>query len=254
MREKLSLPIGIRGPFGSAKAPPAARSDNALRKERGGRRTRIRAEPPARALRDGREKSTHGRCAEKGSRAPPPCRIFCFSLPCPASPPFIAPRRHRKGRAPTFPRDGRLFSPLAACLSSSHADPAKEARADLPTGRAVVPFPCGAPFIAHADPAKEARADLPAGRAVAHASRDVPSSPHADPAKEARADLPAERAVVHAPRDVPFIAPCRSRQRGSRRPSRRSRGRSRLSRRARAHKKNGAEAPFFCCLFTPWNR
>ena len=70
MREKLSLPIGIRGPFGSAKAPPAARSDNALRKERGGRRTRIRAEPPARALRGGRDGPTRGHCAAGGTDQP----------------------------------------------------------------------------------------------------------------------------------------------------------------------------------------
>ena len=153
LREKLSLPIGIRGPFGSAKAPPAARSDNALRKERGGRRTRIRAEPPARALcggRDGptrgrcaaggenqptgvarragkinpralcggREKSTRGRCAEKGSGAPPPCRNSLLALPCPASrlhrPMPIPPKR----LAPTFPRGGRSFTPRASRLGA----------------------------------------------------------------------------------------------------------------------------------------
>ena len=215
MREKLSLPIGIREPSGSAKAPPAARSDNALWKERGGRRTRNRAGPPAggvarragkinpRALCGGRGKSTHGHCAEKGSRAPRRAVFFVFHS--------LALRR-------------RLSSPCVAAFHRPAPTP-KGACADLPTGRAVAPVPCVAP-----------------------------SSPHADPAKEARADLPAGRAVVHASRGVPFIVPCRSRQRGSRRPSRGAGGCSRLSRRARAHKKNGAEAPFFCCLFTPWNR
>ena len=189
MREKLSLPIGIRGLSGSAKAPPAARSDNALRKMRraahteqgrttrrgrcaaggkdqpagivrragkinpqalrGGRRTRIRAEPPARALRGGREKSTRGHCAAGGKNQP-------------------AGVVRKKGAERPRRAEILFLRSLALCRA--------------------------------------------------------------------------------------FIAPCRSRQRGSRRPSRRSRGRSRLSRRARAHKKNGAEAPFFCCLFTPWNR
>ena len=219
MREKLSLPIGIRGPFGSAKAPPAARSDNALRKERGGRRTRIRAEPPARALRDGREKSTRGHCAAGGKNQPagvarragkinpralrgkreqsaPAVPYFCFSLPCPASPPFIAPRRSRqrgsrrpsrgagecsrltrrvfhrpmpilpKSLAPTFPQGARLFTPRAACLSLSMPIPPKSRAPTFPRG----------------------------GRLLrSHASRP-------------------------------------------------------------GAQKNGAEAPFFCCLLTPWNR
>ena len=194
MREKLSLPIGIREPSGSAKAPPAARSDNVLRKMRRAAHT-----DQGRTARRGRcaaggENQPTGIARKKGAEPPPPCRNSLLALPCPAS------RLHRP--APT---------PKGAC-------------ADLPAGRAVVPFPCVAP-----------------------------SSPHADPAKEARADLPAGRAVVPALRRA-FIAPCRSRQRGSRRPSHGAGGRSRLPRRARAHKKNGAEAPFFCCLFTPWNR
>ena len=173
MREKLSLPIGIRGPSGSAKAPPAARSDNALRKERGGRRTRIRAEPPARALCGGREKSTHGHCAEKGSRAPRRAVFFVFHslalrrrLSSPRADTERGVRRPSRGaggrsrpaallsspmpippkrRAPTFPRSGGSFPPPASLLSSPHADPAKEARADLPAGRAVVHASRGVP-------------------------------------------------------------------------------------------------------------
>ena len=144
MREKLSLPIGIRGPSGSAKAPPAARSDNVLRKMR-------------RAAHTEQDRTTRrGRCAAGGKDQP-------------------AGIARKKGAEP--PRRAVFFFHYLALrrrLSSPHADPAKEARADLPAGRAVVPFPCVAPSSPHADPAKEARADLPAGRAVVHASRSVP--------------------------------------------------------------------------------
>ena len=210
MREKLSLPIGIREPSGSAKAPPAARSDNALRKERGGRRTRIRAGPPAGGVARRAGKINPRALCGKREQSPPAVPYFLFFTPLPCVAAFHRP---------------------AALLSSPHADPAKEARADLPAGRAVVPVPRVAPSSPHADPAKEARTDLPAGRAVAPVPCVAPSSPHADPAKEAHADLPVGRAVVHAPRRS-FHRPCRSRKRGSRRPSRGAGGRSRLPRRA----------------------
>ena len=195
MREKLSLTIGIRGPFGSAKAPPAARSDNALRKERGGRRTRIRAEPPARALRGGRDGPTRGHCAAGGKNQPTGIvrragrtnpRALCGGR---------GKSTHRRCAAggknqPTgvVRRAGKI-NPRALCGKRERSAPA------VPKFSSCAPLPCVAP-----------------------------SSPHADPAKEARADLPAGRAVVPASR----VAPGR--------------------------KKNGAEAPFFCCLLTPWNR
>ena len=164
LREKLSLPIGIRGPFGSAKAPPAARSDNALRKERGGRRTRIRAEPPARALRGGREKSTRGHCAAGGKNQP----------------------------TGVARRAGKI-NPRALCggrEKSTHGHCAAGGE-NQPTG-----------IVRKKGAERPRRAEILFLRSLA-----------------------LRRA---------FIAPCRSRQRGSRRPSRRSRGRSRLSRRARA--------------------
>ena len=81
MREKLSLPIGIRGPSGSAKAPPAARSDNVLRKMRRAAHTeqgrtaragiaRRAGKINPRALRGGRERSTRGHCAAGGKNQP----------------------------------------------------------------------------------------------------------------------------------------------------------------------------------------
>ena len=194
MREKLSLPIGIREPSGSAKAPPAARSDNVLRKMRRAAHTEQgRTARRGRCAAGGKNQPT-GIVRKKGAE-PPAVPYFLFFTPLPCVAAFHRPAPiPQKRLAPTFPRGGRLFRSHAACLSSPHADTERGVR------------------------------------------------------------RPSRRAVVLSSRSAPFIAPCRSRQRGSRRPSRGAGGRSRLSRRARAHKKNGAETPFFCCLFTPWNR
>ena len=160
--EKLSLPIGIRAPpaaqtRGGRKrstrgrcAAGGARSDNVLRKMRRashteqGRTTRAGIARRAgkinpRALRGGRERSTRGHCAAGGKDQP-------------------AGIARRAGRT----------NPRALCGKRERSAPA------VPKFSSCAPLPRGAPFIAHADPAKEARADLPTGRVVVHASRGVP--------------------------------------------------------------------------------
>ena len=87
------------------------------------------------SLRAGRHRKGRAPNFPRGGRSFTP-RAARLSLSMP-----IPPKR----LAPTFPRSGRSFTPRATCLSSPHADPAKEARADLPAGRAVAPVPCVAP-------------------------------------------------------------------------------------------------------------